>query len=107
MKRIFGLQFTAMICCFAMMMSCTDDDTKGQLTPEEKEKAEFFEKIKDPRIDYSVAEILGCVRAYEFNEDGTFNAASIVGWDDKGWIAQNSFGSFWGDKSFFKIEIFE
>lgn len=83
MKRFFGLQFTAIICCFAMMMmSCTDDDTKGQLTPEEKEKAEFFEKIKDPRIDYSVAEILGCVRAYEFNEDGTFNAASIVGWDD-------------------------
>ena len=31
--------------------------------------------------------------------------AVIVGWDDKGWIAQNSFGSFWGNKRFFKVKF--
>ncbi len=31
--------------------------------------------------------------------------AIIVGWDDKGWITQNSFDSFLGNKSFFKVKF--
>ena len=30
--------------------------------------------------------------------------AVIVGWDENGWIAQNSFGSVWGDNGFFKVK---
>ncbi len=35
---------------------------------------------------------------------GTHEAV-IVGWDDKGWIVQNSFGSFWGENGFFKVKF--
>ena len=31
--------------------------------------------------------------------------AVIVGWDEKGWIAQNTFGSFWGNEGFFKVKF--
>ena len=31
--------------------------------------------------------------------------AVIVGWDEKGWIAQNTFGIFWGNNSFFKVKF--
>ena len=31
--------------------------------------------------------------------------AVIIGWDDEGWIAQNSFGSFWGNDGFFKVKF--
>jgi hypothetical protein len=35
---------------------------------------------------------------------GTHEAV-IVGWDDEGWIVQNSFGSFWGENGFFKVKF--
>lgn len=31
--------------------------------------------------------------------------AVIVGWDEEGWIAQNTFGKFWGDENFFKVKF--
>ncbi len=33
-----------------------------------------------------------------------YHAAVIVGWDENGWIAHNSFGSDWGDNGFFKVK---
>jgi hypothetical protein len=43
---------------------------------------------------------------YEFvkGEYIGYHEAVIVGWDENGWIAQNSFGSFWGDDGFFKVK---
>jgi hypothetical protein len=31
--------------------------------------------------------------------------AVIVGWDEEGWITQNTFGSFWGNEGFFKVKF--
>lgn len=34
----------------------------------------------------------------------TNHAVTIVGWDPQSWIIKNSWGSFWGDKGFFRLK---
>lgn len=45
------------------------------------------------------------VYIYQVSSIYSGHAILIVGWDEKNWIVQNSWGRFWGDKGLFKIPI--
>ena len=64
--------------CGVMMTtlsSCSNDDNSNgsAVSPEDKLRAEFYEKIKGTRVDNSMDEILGYIRAYDVREDGTMD----------------------------------
>ena len=54
------------------------------------------------------SDLLYYKNGYYEHVNGTYlgsHEAVIVGWDEKGWIAQNTFGVFWGNNSFFKVKF--
>ena len=54
------------------------------------------------------SDLLYYKNGYYEHVNGTYlgsHEAVIVGWDEEGWIAQNTFGVFWGNNSFFKVKF--
>ena len=79
MRDLQKWMFTAMLMMCGVMMttlsSCSNDDNSNgsAVSPEDKLRAEFYEKIKGTRVDNSMDEILGYIRAYDVREDGTMD----------------------------------